>query len=157
MKLKSPRKVKQQRRVLLLALYLLKNRFGVGRPPKRRVLRFVRSEQLMHVPANEEARRSTGEAVWENDLAWKREDLKEQGLLRMPEHGIWQLTEHGEREVEAWAQRVKEMSEKQPDWAADLRAHSDPEAEFDDDFHYEYYITEQTVRWALKIASKTLA
>jgi hypothetical protein len=47
------------------------------------------------------------------------------------------------------------MTEKRPDWVADFKAHSDPEAEFDDDFHYEYYITEETVRWALKIATKT--
>lgn len=59
----------------------------------------------MHVPTEDEDARSTGDAVWENDLAWKREDLKEQGLLRMPERGIWQISEHGEREVEAWAGR----------------------------------------------------
>ena len=154
MKLKSPRKVKQQHRVLLLALYLLKNRFGDHRPLKRKVLRFIRSQCLMHVPAEDEDMRSTGDTVWENDLAWKREDLKEQGLIRMPEHGVWQITEHGEREVEVWAQRVKEMTEKRPDWVADFKAHSDPEAEFDDDFHYECYITEEAVRWALKIATK---
>lgn len=110
----------------------------------------------MHVPTDDEDTRSTGDAIWENDLAWKREDLKEQGLLRMPEHGVWQITEHGEREVETWAQRVKEMTEKRPDWVADFTVHSDPEAEFEDDFYYEYYITEETVRWALKIAIKTL-
>lgn len=109
----------------------------------------------MHVPAEDEDNRSTGESVWENDLAWKREDLKEQGLLRMPEHGIWQITEHGERNVESWAQRVKKFTEDRPDWIADFKAHSDPEAEFDDDFHSEYYITEETVRCALKIATKT--
>lgn len=156
MKIRSPKKVLQQRRVLLLALYLLKNRFGVNNPPKRRVLRFIRSERLMNIPTNDESDRSTGEAVWENDLAWKREDLKEQGLLRMPEHGIWQITEYGEREIEAWAQRVKEMTETRPDWVADLKAHLNPDAEFDLDFHCEYYITEDTIRWALKIAAKTL-
>lgn len=110
----------------------------------------------MHVPNEDEDTRSTGDTIWENDLAWKREDLKEQGLIRMPERGVWQITEHGEHEVEAWAQRVQKMAEERPDWVADLRSHSDPEAEFDDDFHYEYYITEETIRWALKIAAKTL-
>lgn len=48
------------------------------------------------------------------------------------------------------------MTEKRPDWVADFKAHSDPEADYDDDFHYEYYITEETIQWALKIATKTL-
>ena len=148
--------MKQQRRVVLLALFLLKNRFGDHRPLKRKVLRFIRSQHLLHVPQADEDTRSTGDPVWANDLAWKREDLKEQGLLRMPEHGVWQITEHGEGEVEAWALRVKEMTDSKPDWVSDFKAHSDPEAEFDDDFHYEYYRTEDTIRWALKIASKTL-
>lgn len=154
MKLQSPRKVKQQRRVLLLALYLLKNRFGDHHPPKRKVLRFVQSQHLMHIPSEDKDMRSTGEAIWQNDLAWKREDLKERGFLLPSEHDAWRISEHGEREVEAWAQRVKDTTEKWPDWVADFKAHSGPYAEFDDDFHYEYYITEETVRWALKIATK---
>ena len=156
MKIKSNRKVKQQRRVLLLALYLLKNRFGAHRPEKRKVLRFIRSQRLMHVPKDDEDSRSTGDAIWQNDLAWKRADLKEQGLLTMPERGIWQITEHGERDVEAWASRVKEITNSKPDWKADLNAHLAVEADSDDDFHVEYYITEDTVAWALKIDAKAL-
>ena len=38
------------------------------------------------------------------------------------------FAEHGEREVETWAQRVKQMSDNRPDWIADFKAHSDPEA-----------------------------
>ena len=110
----------------------------------------------MHIPSDDENTRSTGDTVWENDLAWKREDLKTEGLLKMPEHGIWQITEYGEREVEAWAQRVKKMTESKPNWTADFKAHSNPEVEFDEDFHYEYYITEETVRCAIQIATDTL-
>jgi hypothetical protein len=48
------------------------------------------------------------------------------------------------------------MTESRSDWVADFKAQSDPEAEFDDEFHYEYYITEATVRWSLKIAEDTI-
>ncbi len=91
MKIKSPKKVKQQRRVILLALYLLKNFFGDAHPVKRKVIRFVHAQNLIHIPSTDSATRSTGESVWENDLAWKREDLKELGLLRMPERGVWEI------------------------------------------------------------------
>lgn len=154
--LKSQIKVKQQRRVLLLALYLLKNRFGDRRPTKRKVFRFILSQGLMHVPKGDNDIRSTGETVWENDLAWRREDLKEEGLLLKSEHGIWQMSEKAEREVEAWAERIKQMADSTPDWVADFKAHADPEAEYDDEYHYEYYITEETIRWAIKIASNKL-
>jgi restriction endonuclease Mrr len=151
MKLKSPRKVRQQGRVVLLALYIFKNYHGQSRPEKRKVLRFIQSQGLMHVPVEDKDVRSSGDAIWQNDLAWKREDLKEQGLLRMPEHGIWQITEYGETEVREWAKRIKEMTNERPNWVADFKAHSDPTAEFDDEFHYEFYITEETVRWHLKL------
>jgi hypothetical protein len=73
----------------------------------------------------------------------------------MPDHGIWQITETGERDVEAWAQRIKQMAERRPDWATDFKAHSNPETEFDDEFHYEFYITEEAVKWGLKIAASS--
>lgn len=153
MTIKSPKKVKQQERVLLLSLYLLKNCFGEYKPIKRKVLRFIENQKLMYIPDEDLLMSSAHEPIWHNDLAWKRENLKQRGLLQQSEHGVWQINEHGEQNVEAWAKRVKEMSEKRPDWVADFKAHSDPKAEFDDDFHYEYYITEETIRWGLKIAA----
>lgn len=150
----SFKKVKQQRRVVLLALYLLKKRFGKHHPLKRHVLRFIQTQHLMHVPATDQDMRTTGDAVWENDLAWKREDLKELGLLRMPRHGVWEITEEGEKDVEAWAQRMKGVVEKRPDWQKDFRANA--EAELNDEAHYEFYITEETVQWGLKIAANAL-
>jgi hypothetical protein len=156
MKLSSNHKVKQQRRVVLLALYLLKNHCGRPNPDKHMVLRFIRSQHLMHIPVDDELPRSTGDKVWENDLAWKREDLKESGLVRKPAHGIWQITEHGERDVEAWAARVEAFTRTKPDWKADLSAHLQAGAESDDDFHPEYYITEETVNWGLKIVARSL-
>jgi hypothetical protein len=151
MKLPSKHKVNQQRRILLLALYLLKHRCGRHSPEKRMVLRFINSQHLMHVPTHEEESRSTGNAIWENDLAWKREDLKEVGLLRMPQHGVWQITEHGERSVEAWADQVRQFTKTKPDWQARLNAHLQAGAELDAEFHLEYYLTEEAVRAALAI------
>src|SRR5260370_35048521 len=78
MPLRSPQKVRQQRRVLLLALYILKRR-GHDRPPKKQVLNFISWQRLMHVPADDSDLRSTGDEIWENDLAWKRADLKKDG------------------------------------------------------------------------------
>lgn len=74
----------------------------------------------------------------------------------MPKRDVWQITAYGERNVESWAQQIKGFTEKKPDWIADFRACSAPEAEFDDDLRCEFYITEETVRWALKIATNTL-
>ncbi len=74
----------------------------------------------------------------------------------MPEWGIWEITELGERDVESWAQRIKQTTDSKPDWVADFKARSNPEAEFEDHFHYEYYITEETVRWGIKIAAGKL-
>jgi len=154
MKLKSRGTTRQKRRILLLALYLLKH-FGVDSPHKQQVLDFVRSRRLMHIPPEDEEYRKAGEEVWKHDLSWQRHALKNEGTLRMPERGIWQITEAGLRDVETWAQRIQKMTDSRPDWEADLKANSSPEAEFDEEFHYEYYITEETVRWALKIAEDT--
>ena len=151
MKLKSRGTTKQKRRILLLALYLLKH-YGVHRPHKQQVLDFVSSRGLMHIPPQDENYRKAGEEVWKHDLSWQRNALKNEGLLRMPERGTWQIAEAGERDVEEWAQRIKQMTESRPDWAADFKAHSNPDAELDDEFHYEFYITEEAVRWGLKIA-----
>ena len=91
MPLQSPQKVKQQRRVLLLALYLLKRR-GYDRPKKKQVLNFISMRHLMHVPADDSDYRQTGDEIWENDLAFRRADLKSEGFIEMPDHGIWAIT-----------------------------------------------------------------
>lgn len=153
MKIKSPGITKQKRRIVLLALYILSKSYGVRSPHKQRVLGFIRERDLMHIPPQDEEFRLAGEEVWKHDLSWARNGLREEGLLRMPERGVWQITDSGERDVEAWAHRVKKTTDSKVNWEADFKAHSDPQAEFDEEFHYEYYITEGTVKWALKIAA----
>ncbi len=101
MNVKSPRTTKQKRRIVLLALYVLSKYHGVHRPHKQRVLAFIQSQRLIHIPPEDEDYRSAGEEVWKHDLSWARNALREDGLLRMPEIGTWQITEAGERDVEA--------------------------------------------------------
>lgn len=72
----------------------------------------------------------------------------------MPQWGIWEITESGMHDVEAWAKRIEKLTKSKPDWAYDFKAQANPEAEFEDDFHYEFYITEEAVRWGIKIAGE---
>jgi hypothetical protein len=90
--------------------------------------------------------RDSGEATWRNDLAWKRQDLKDGGFITMPENGKWQLTPQGEENVEIWVAKVKIRSEKTLDW----------EAEFIPDVEEDLYITKEVVRWARSIADNHL-
>jgi hypothetical protein len=157
MKVKSSRTTRQKRRIVLLALYILKRYHGVLHPHKQRVLAFVRSAHLMHIPPGDENYGEAGEMRWENDLGWARLVLKDDGLLLMPEHGIWQISEAGQRDVEAWAQKIKQQTETMVDWVAEFKAHSEPAPDGDDDIHLEYvkyYFTEDTIRWGLKIAGE---
>ncbi len=42
----------------------------------------------------------------------------------MPSRGFWQITEAGERNVEAWAQRIKKTADNQPNWVEDFKLHA---------------------------------
>lgn len=156
MKVRSRREMKQKRRILLVAIYALKKFYGVACPEKRRVLDFIRDRELIHIRSEDKEYRLAGEMVWQHDLSWMRNELKNDGLLCMPERGIWQITQAGERDVEVWAQRIKEQTDANPKWSHDFTVHSDPSAEFDDDFHQEYVITEETVRLGRRIAENAL-
>jgi Mrr N-terminal domain len=142
----SPQKVRQQKRILLLALYLYKKKFGFESRNRQQVRRFILHHHLMHIPADDSDLRSTGEELWENDLAWRRADLKAEGFIDMPKHGQWRLTELGEKEVEAWALRVKERYDCDPNFGTQFKfdpKHSD----------IEWYVTPQAFEWVRKIAN----
>jgi len=96
----------------------------------------------MHVPEWDEAFRVTNEPVGQNDLAWRREDLKLDGLITMPQVGVWQITDAGMQDVESWARCVKEETDAKSDWEVDLNDAQDD----------ELYITKATVEWARRIA-----
>jgi hypothetical protein len=111
---------------------------------------YISGHRLMHVPADDSDYRQTGDEIWENDLAWRRADLKHEGLIEMPEHGRWRITALGEADVEAWAHRVKENLDANPDWADRFKFNPF------DVFGFEFYITPTTFEWAIKIATGTL-
>jgi len=51
--------------------------------------------QLMQPrPCDDEIRTSGAKAIV-NDLEYARQDLKARGLLSMPQHGVWAITEEG--------------------------------------------------------------
>jgi hypothetical protein len=66
-----------------------------GRARMREVLKAVydkAKEEL--VPGDLEKRESTGQIIWENNTAWARQALVNQGVLRKDSrHGIWELAD----------------------------------------------------------------
>ena len=133
----------------MLALYILKRR-GHDRPSKKQVLNFISWNRLMHVPADDSDLRSTGDEIWENDLAFRRADLKDDGLLDKPDWNVWHLTKRGEENVQAWAHRIKELHDKDPNFADNYKF--DPT----DELSFEFYITPKAFEFAMKIVTGTL-
>ena len=150
-------KIKQEQSILLLALYILKKR-GHNRPPKKQVLGFIEMNVLIDIPQEDlELRESNGEVIWKNELAWRSDDLKNRGYLRKPEHGLWQITEIGEEDVRAWAKRVKEYTDKKPEWEKDFAPKNITD---EDDLvssyfrQHDLYLTKEVVKTLRKIAEE---
>jgi len=98
--------------VLLYALY------ACGRKPsKARATHFIMSNHLMKEREADSDVVSTGESKVENRIAWTRENLKRNGGLSMPAHGIWAITQKGVERIEkialaslTWEERLKEVN-----------------------------------------------
>jgi len=99
--------------ILVLTVYILEL-LGNRKPEKVQVLRFIKARGLITFYEDDSARRSTGEEKWMNDFAWAREDAKRRGLLKMPEIGIWQLSDAGRTWLIERAKRWVEIYEKDP-------------------------------------------
>ena len=97
---------RQQEHILLLALFMLKHKVKKDSPPKKQVLGFIRIRGLIQVREWSNERLSNGDLAWENDIAWRRQDLKDNYYLRMPETGLWQITKLGEDRLLRWATLV---------------------------------------------------
>jgi hypothetical protein len=93
---------KQRRMVLLLVLFILKYKYGKSWPDKTQVTNFVSIHQLLRLRPEDRKKVSTGEEAWVNKLAWTRNDLKDSGLLQMPETGVWAITPSGEDAALKW-------------------------------------------------------
>src|SRR2546430_1137925 len=129
---------RQQKHILLLALFLLKYQHGNTRPAKRQVLNLIDLHHLIQIRDEDRRRVATGEEAWANDITWRREDLKEEVLLTMPEHGEWQITASGERRIIEWCAIMHHFATVTPDW--ETRADR-----FEDLFEEKVVITKQTV------------
>jgi hypothetical protein len=86
-------KVEQQRLIVLLALYIL-SKNGYSHPSKRQVLNLIQMRDLMSVPEHELIKRHNADidAIWENDLCYRRKDLLGDGLVGDDKYGCWNIT-----------------------------------------------------------------
>jgi len=66
-----------------------------GKGTHGRIIDFILMNQLMEPRPNDIYSRSNGSKVVVNDLEHARRDLKDRGLLEMPERGVWAITEAG--------------------------------------------------------------
>lgn len=131
-------KVKQQRFILRLALYLLQAN-GYYSPKKKQVLNFIKFKNLMKISECEKQKRYEDDLdeIWENDIAWKRKDLFDDGLVDSPERGKWRLTRIGIEEIESKKESWKKLK--------DLQERNELLATLD-------YFTGDTVDWMIKVA-----
>ena len=132
--------------MLLLALYILLKKHGIAPVTKRHALRFVETKGLMNIPNEERADRSKSDTIWENDLAWKRQDLVNTGLMSNSGHDSWQLSDKGIVAVEEWAQRILRVTEAKVDWRR----------EWDGMTEDDIVLNPETIEWLLKIAQRKL-
>jgi hypothetical protein len=95
----------------IVILYAVHRCGGKGR--KGQVIRFIIRNDLMKARPGDTDHRQTGETKLENDLAFAREDLKEQGWLSMPEHGVWQITQTGREKLLRVAKALYDMKPDQ--------------------------------------------
>jgi len=144
---------RQQKHILLLALFLLKHAQGKVRPLKRQVISFIDIKNLILIREEDRRTVATGEEAWENSIAWRRADLVAEGCLTMPARGEWQITAAGERRVIDWCAIMHYFTTLKPDWQKHLSA-------LETIFEEKVVITEQTILAAVAafdIAKKLFA
>ena len=107
---------------VLLALYLLEIN-GDAKPERKKVLRFIKNRNLVTFKEGDLDPVGNGEEKWMNDLSWAREDVKESGLVAMPEYGRWQLTARGREKLLERAKKWAELYEKDRAEAETLISH----------------------------------
>lgn len=108
---------RQQKHILLLALFLMKYKEHRPLPKKRDVIRYIDIKHLIAIRDWDREIVSNNEARWANSIAWRREDLKKEKCLEMPSRGTWKITDIGERRLLEWVGVLNQFAEKYPDWA----------------------------------------
>ncbi len=68
------------------------------------------------IPDEHRGSRSGGMIVWDNNVAWSRLRLKQNGFLDMPRRGIWRITDAGRQWLKenSQATRIKRIQRKRP-------------------------------------------
>jgi len=112
---------KEEQWAVVLALFILAQ-LGETKPKRAKVLRFIKSRGLVRFKEGDFVLRSDGEEKWMNDFSWARKDVKESGLLAMPEFGHWQLTERGREKLLALAKKWTAGYEKDHSLSTNLIA-----------------------------------
>lgn len=107
---------RQQKNILLLALFILKHKIKKHDPESKQVLNFIKFQKLIIITEADLVLVSKSQLTWENNFAWRRQDLKEEGALTMPQRGIWKITEHGEDLVLVWASILHYFTEVNDNW-----------------------------------------
>jgi hypothetical protein len=85
---------KEERLIILFALLHCGGKGSHGR-----IIDFILENQLMHPRPGDDEIRINGAKAIVNDLEYARQDLKDRGLLSMPEYGIWAITEEGRARI----------------------------------------------------------
>jgi hypothetical protein len=83
-------------------LVLLAVEYLGGEAKREEVLHLMEAEMMPDILARypgEQTDRRSGEIVWRNKASFARKDLKARGLLSMPAHGIWAITEAGTKHL----------------------------------------------------------
>ncbi len=111
---------RQQKHILLLALFLLKHAHSKPRPLKGRVINFIEANRLLIIRPEDRRVVATGETAWENRIAFRRADLRAEGCLTMPHRGMWQITPAGEQRLLEWCVVMNEFVTQHPDWENQL-------------------------------------
>jgi len=83
-----------------------------------RITGLILEQELIKPREGDEEVRKTGETKVENDLAWARENPKQKQELKMPQRGVWQITEKGRERLFRVA---KAVHNKNPDEAFFVR------------------------------------
>lgn len=129
---------RQQKHILLLALFLIKHQHGGARPSKQQVLNFIDLHCLIAIRAEDRKTVTTGEEAWANSIAWRRADLVKESCVAMPKRGEWQITPTGEKRIIEWCATIDAFATRKADWENNLRA-------FESIFMETVVITRETV------------
>ena len=139
---RTVQRTRQQKHILLLALFLLKHDQKMSSPERRYVTKFIGFRNLITIREEDRKIVSTGEEAWENSIAFRREDLKEEGCLEMPRHGVWKITPLGEKRIIEWCALIHYFVAVRPKWQEQMDA-------FEIVFEEKVVITKDTVNSAL--------